>query len=866
MDARGCASRRVVPTPGPGRGRVSAGHRTAAGAAWPDLLRALRFRAPPDVTRRLTALFLSLTLFAVASPAAAGTLVHTLEIKPLIELVPGPQFVLELPSLLDTEGVLPTDPPSRIRRPNLERLVINPVAFLLIPLFNFSVTEIPDQIVAATDPGRVVADPVQVISVLASGAPGALSGFDPAIVMLEEALLFGISGTAYPGALSAVPAADIASALPAGSELDRFATPDASTFWVSRFTLPARELIALAPEPGTAWLSAFALLAAIGWRRLRRAARRAALCALALAALLAGVAVQRVAAAPVRLAETAADVKVVVKLHPGGPFSVAGVGITNGINLLDTLDNFYVLAVSSAVAENAVDRDVDVARGPDFAADRTKRQKQKDAALELEEIKHGLLIDSSFDGEKPPPVIGRQDGVIVNLRAVSATAAPHQAKVPRNRIHGERKSWVREPSRAPRDAAEFELATFDAQQSTSALATANGTHHALAEAGSVGRLGPIRIENTFNETSGVPAGFMPTVVLDWTVSKLAVKTENAHTIAFASHQVQMFDPFPDVPGEPGAVGDPVILKEFGFTIMSEDGAITRKEGSSKTVDDWLAANTEVNGGELKLKDGAATTFSVSGELDPKLRSAPGAEISLYLNMVNYEFSYETPPIGNFQQGEKAGSEEEKGAGEPAPNVHWNPATQMLRFDEIPIGTLSREAGGGIDPRYADDPLLGAVLHIDPLVFAMNPDGRDFFAGTELRITDGVTDFLTARLPSLFVDESLYALQGINLFGFLEDVELDLEAGSRWVNDYHRRLATDRSLIPELFVGLDGLLPDLLGAGSFADAGSADLYAGVWVSFSTGRLVYEPGSAALVCAGLVLLIFAARRRVSGHGAG
>ena len=67
---------------------------------------------------------------------------------------------------------------------------------------------------------------------------------------------------------------ELALTLPAGADLAHFAAPDGSSFWVSRFTLPANDLIEIVPEPPT-----LALLALLAWiilasRRARRSSPR----------------------------------------------------------------------------------------------------------------------------------------------------------------------------------------------------------------------------------------------------------------------------------------------------------------------------------------------------------------------------------------------------------------------------------------------------------------------------------------------------------------------------------------------------------------------------------------------------------------
>ena len=54
---------------------------------------------------------------------------------------------------------------------------------------------------------------------------------------------------------------------------------------------------------------------------------------------------------------------------------------------------------------------------------------------------------------------------------------------------------------------------------------------------------------------------------------------------------------------------------------------------------------------------------------------------------------------------------------------------------MPISVLNR-GGETHDPIYEGDPLLGARIEIDPLVFAFETAGRLLFAGGKVRLTDG----------------------------------------------------------------------------------------------------------------------------------
>lgn len=96
-----------------------------------------------------------------------------------------------------------------------------------------------------------------------------------------------------------------------------------------------------------------------------------------------------------------------------------------------------------------------------------------------------------------------------------------------------------------------------------------------------------------------------------------------------------------------------------------------------------------------------------------------------------------------------------------------------------------------------------MLEIDPLQLITSYDGREYFAGKELRLVDKNGNVLyRASLPNLVFDDRLFESQGFNMFApILNILEAD-ENNSNWLRDYLSKTGLDSLLLPELFIGFD----------------------------------------------------------------
>lgn len=383
------------------------------------------------------------------------------------------------------------------------------------------------------------------------------------------------------------------------------------------------------------------------------------------------------------------------------------------------------------------------------------------------------------------------------------------------------------------------LATFQVSQETEARTRAAAPEYADANAISRGQLNGVTLRNTF-AAGAVPAGFAPRLELGWAINQMTLRAEPAFARAFVRH---------DVVVNGTAYG-------FRHQVINgvQDSAYFGDDATKRALDGWFTANAGQAGNTWRLNPPPRPPLTTNVPLGGALLVG-GGELPLTIENRNYAFSFEAPPVANGKDKERAGHQPGSGRAPVAPNMHWNAATQTLSFDDVPINTLLRDDGNGIDARYAADPILGAVLHVDPLVHAFDVDGRRYFAGGRVTISDGVTDFFSALLPALILDESLFDREGVNLFAPMRDAEIDLGAGSLWLQDYFDRMVGGEPLLPNLFVSLGSRI----GGAADPFATSFDSVAGLDIGFSTP--VAEPPFA---WAGALLALAAWRRRARRRG--
>jgi hypothetical protein len=171
-------------------------------------------------------------------------------------------------------------------------------------------------------------------------------------------------------------------------------------------------------------------------------------------------------------------------------------------------------------------------------------------------------------------------------------------------------------------------------------------------------------------------------------------------------------------------------------------------------------------------------------------------VVLGIDNTHTEISYEAPPAAAYQVEDKIGhfAPDSKSG-----QVHWDADRKILSFDDLSINTLTNE----FNQHYENDPLNGGMLEIDPLQLITSYDGREYFAGKELRLVDKNGNVLyRASLPNLVFDDRLFESQGFNMFApILNILEADGN-NSNWLRDYLSKTGLDSLLLPELFIGFD----------------------------------------------------------------
>lgn len=109
-----------------------------------------------------------------------------------------------------------------------------------------------------------------------------------------------------------------------------------------------------------------------------------------------------------------------------------------------------------------------------------------------------------------------------------------------------------------------------------------------------------------------------------------------------------------------------------------------------------------------------------------------------------------------------------------PTVSYDSATQVLSFATgmINIADLVGGLSGGVDPLFASDPIVGAVMAISDLIFqGFQPDGSALFSGGTVTISDGALTFFEGSFPSFRIEDTMDA-PIINSFGILESFSAD----------------------------------------------------------------------------------------------
>ncbi|WP_152565146.1 hypothetical protein [Methylobacter sp. BBA5.1] len=273
--------------------------------------------------------------------------------------------------------------------------------------------------------------------------------------------------------------------------------------------------------------------------------------------------------------------------------------------------------------------------------------------------------------------------------------------------------------------------------------------------------------------------------LNWDFTKFNLKTEPVSAFAYISDTINIT--------QLSASGLRT-TSSYGFFTFVENGKHTTEFLGDFNVADslrnWFDDNIMHFQNQLMLKEDAQAL-----NVDIPLLTHNGLVV-LGIDNTHTEISYEAPPAAAYQVEDKIGhfAPDSKSG-----QVHWDADRKILSFDDLSINTLTNE----FNQHYENDPLNGGMLEIDPLQLITSYDGREYFAGKELRLVDKNGNVLyRASLPNLVFDDRLFESQGFNMFApILNILEADGN-NSNWLRDYLSKTGLDSLLLPELFIGFD----------------------------------------------------------------
>lgn len=323
--------------------------------------------------------------------------------------------------------------------------------------------------------------------------------------------------------------------------------------------------------------------------------------------------------------------------------------------------------------------------------------------------------------------------------------------------------------------------------------------------------------------------------LSWYLDDLILDVEPLGGLALVSQRVQFF--------QVSATGLEQRLGEVSLLAWLEDGVASLRvfDGSDSSVfQGWI-------GDSLVFTPGILLQTSIA---------LPESEHPIALRIVDTraEVSIAAAPRASLPVLSGVGSRPAPEGGD-APRMYWDPATGILRFDPLPINW-----SGGVLTDQADDALLaGGKIDIGDLRYFGESDGRRYFIGGTLTLTDRQgTPLLSASLPALVLEDSLFQFQGFNLFAPILNVLGVNTASSEWLDGFVDLLTMESPYLPELFLGVDDLaLTGNPWKSSFdAPVNGMLSFAGIAAPLDLGNwheAIPLPATIALIAFGFVLMM-------------
>ncbi len=336
------------------------------------------------------------------------------------------------------------------------------------------------------------------------------------------------------------------------------------------------------------------------------------------------------------------------------------------------------------------------------------------------------------------------------------------------------------------------LVTVTTESQTAAVAETAEPLFARSEVRSEATIEGIVLQSLFQPCCLLPPDdFAPELRLTWDVSTWQLQADALGGFAFLRETVTVTQ----------AIGDTLVSETVGFATTVHNGqasfAVVDPLGTSDLVP-WILGNFAQAGSLLWLGDDAPSVTAAVPLTNTFVQS--GEPLALSISTEQLAIAAEAPPRAAQRTAAAAGLP----AGQPATAwATWDPAQQRLAFQPIPIRGLWRDDGFAADPAYANDPLRGGFIELDPFIRIWDGDAYDLFWTGELRLLGGDGEIvLRLDLSGAAFEDGLFEAQGFNLFAPILSVT-DIEpTASPWLTDYlvDSRLLVD--LLPELFIGLD----------------------------------------------------------------
>lgn len=269
--------------------------------------------------------------------------------------------------------------------------------------------------------------------------------------------------------------------------------------------------------------------------------------------------------------------------------------------------------------------------------------------------------------------------------------------------------------------------------------------------------------------------------LSWNLKRLALEVEPSAGLALLSQRIQFFQVSAnELKKSLGEVGLLIWLEDGKASLRIFDGSnssvLQGQVGKNLTLD--LDAPIQTSIALPETKDPIALRI-VDTRTEISMAAAPRASIPI-LTGIGSSFAFER---------------------DDTPRMQWNPDTGILSFSPLPINWR----GGVLSGKDDDELFLGGKINIGDFHYIGESDGRRYFAGGTVTLTDNQGRVMfSASLPALVLENSLFQLHGFNFFAPILNILEVKPNSSRWLDGFMDLLALDAPYLPEIFLGVDDL--------------------------------------------------------------